>query len=256
MLRNGNRIVLSAPEIIIGNVDNYGVLFNAPSRIVVRGNEVSFEGVGSGGNITTRASSIHSIAEDPGQDGLEHVVQPISEIVSQAKAVSLRTEDVEGVFLSSPHASMQGIELRSETGIGIHAVVSNERKKKDLKYRTEELKERIKDLESDSNNQKKLVQSYLKDLQKLIDTEDLTKDLYTTRTSYIDIDELHETFNSLSVSSDSTMGGYFQTLSLLAEANRQKDALEKMETRRNLLSRRKVPTLLFQCILNVLMHFR
>ena len=229
VLRNGNRIVLSAPEIIIGNVDNYGVLFNAPSRIVVRGNEVSFEGVGSGGNITTRASSIHSIAEDPGQDGLEHVVQPISEIVSQAKAVSLRTEDVEGVFLSSPHASMQGIELRSETGIGIHAVVSNERKKKDLKYRTEELKERIKDLESDSNNQKKLVQSYLKDLQKLIDTEDLTKDLYTTRTSYIDIDELHETFNSLSVSLYSTMGGYFQTLSLLAEANRQKDALEKME---------------------------
>jgi hypothetical protein len=69
VLRNGNRIVLSAPEIIIGNVDNYGVLFNAPSRIVVRGNEVSFEGVGSGGNITTRASSIHSIAEDPGQDG-------------------------------------------------------------------------------------------------------------------------------------------------------------------------------------------
>lgn len=229
VLRNGNRIVLSAPEIIIGNVDNYGVLFNAPSRIVVRGNEVSFEGVGSGGNITTRASSIHSIAEDPGQDGLEHVVQPISEIVSQAKAVSLRTEDVEGVFLSSPHASMQGIELRSETGIGIHAVVSNERKKKDLKYRTEELKERIKDLESDSNNQKKLVQSYLKDLQKLIDTEDLTKDLYTTRTSYIDIDELHETFNSLSVSLYATMGGYFQTLSLLAEANRQKDALEKME---------------------------
>ena len=229
VLRNGNRIVLSAPEIIIGNVDNYGVLFNAPSRIVVRGNEVSFEGVGSGGNITTRASSIHSIAEDPGQDGLEHVVQPISEIVSQAKAVSLRTEDVEGVFLSSPRASMQGIELRSETGIGIHAVVSNERKKKDLKYRTEELKERIKDLESDSNNQKKLVQSYLKDLQKLIDTEDLTKDLYTTRTSYIDIDELHETFNSLSVSLYSTMGGYFQTLSLLAEANRQKDALEKME---------------------------
>ena len=74
VLRNGNRIVLSAPEIIIGNVDNYGVLFNAPSRIVVRGNEVSFEGVGSGGTITTRASSIHSIAEDPGQDGLEHVV--------------------------------------------------------------------------------------------------------------------------------------------------------------------------------------
>jgi hypothetical protein len=78
-------------------------------------------------------------------------------------------------------------------------------------------------------NQKKLVQSYLKDLQKLIDTEDLTKDLYTTRTSYIDIDELHETFNSLSVSLYATMGGYFQTLSLLAEANRQKDALEKME---------------------------
>lgn len=229
VLRDEHRIVLSAPEIIIGNVDNNGVLFNAPSRIVVRGHEVALEGVGLGGQVATRASSILSVAEDPGQDGLEHVVQPVSEIVSQAKAVSLRTEDVDGVFLSSPHASMQGIELRSETGIGLYATVSNERKKKTLKYRMDDLKERIKDLEVASNNQKNLVKSYLKDLQKLIDTDDLTENLVTTRTSYIDIDELHDTFNSLSVSLYATMGSYFQTLSHLAEANRQKEAVEKME---------------------------
>ena len=229
VLRDEHRIVLSAPEIIIGNVDNNGVLFNAPSRIVVRGHEVALEGVGLGGQVATRASSILSVAEDPGQDGLEHVVQPVSEIVSQAKAVSLRTEDVDGVFLSSPHASMQGIELRSETGIGLYATVSNERKKKTLKYRMDDLKERIKDLEVASNNQKNLVKSYLKDLQKLIDTDDLTENLVTTRTSYIAIDELHDTFNSLSVSLYATMGSYFQTLSHLAEANRQKEAVEKME---------------------------
>lgn len=229
VLRDEHRIVLSAPEIIIGNVDNNGVLFNAPSRIVVRGNEVSLEGVGLGGQVATRASSIRSVAEDPGQDGLEHVVQPVSEIVSQAKAVSLRTENVEGVFLSSPHASIQGIELRSETGIELCATVSNERKKQTLKYRMDDLKERIQDLESASSNQKKLVQSYLKDLQKLIDTDDLTENLVTTRTSYIDIEELHDTFNSLSVSLYATMGSYFRTLSHLAEANRQKEAVEKME---------------------------
>ena len=62
VLRDEHRIVLSAPEIIIGNVDNNGVLFNAPSRVVIRANGVALEGAGFGGNVTMRASSIRSIA--------------------------------------------------------------------------------------------------------------------------------------------------------------------------------------------------
>ena len=48
-IRDENRIILSAPEIIIGNVDKDGVLYNMPSHIVVRGNDVNIEATGLGG---------------------------------------------------------------------------------------------------------------------------------------------------------------------------------------------------------------
>ena len=81
-IRDDNRIILSAPEIIIGNVDKDGVLYNMPSHIVVRGNDVNLEASGLGGllggSVTTRASQIRHIAEDPGKDGTEHAVLPFS----------------------------------------------------------------------------------------------------------------------------------------------------------------------------------
>ena len=66
-IRDEHRIVLSAPEIIIGNVDKDGVLYNMPSRIVVRGNDVNLEATGLGGllggTVVTRASHIRNIAK-------------------------------------------------------------------------------------------------------------------------------------------------------------------------------------------------
>ena len=116
-IRDDHRIVLSAPEIIIGNVDRDGVLWNMPSNVVVRANHVNLEGVGlddvTGGKVITRASRIHSIAEDPGKDGMEKAVLPVSEIVSQAKSVTLRSEDVEGVFTTPAYGGITGIELDS-----------------------------------------------------------------------------------------------------------------------------------------------
>ena len=128
-IRDDNRIILSAPEIIIGNVDNDGVLYNMPSRIVVRGNEVSLEATGLGGmlggSVVTRASHIRNIAEDPGKDGNEHAVLPMSEVVSQGRSVSLISEDASGVFTRPACASITGVELSSETGIAMSATQSN-----------------------------------------------------------------------------------------------------------------------------------
>ena len=74
-VRDMNRIILSAPEIILGNVDTDGVLYEgAASKVIVRGTEVDLQATGNGGRVETRASSIRQIAEDPGTDGLEHVV--------------------------------------------------------------------------------------------------------------------------------------------------------------------------------------
>lgn len=232
-IRDNNQIILSAPRILIGNVDKDGILWNMPSEVVVRANDVNIEGVGLdeafGGKVTTRASRIHSIAEDPGKDGTERAVLPVSEIVSQAKSVALRSEDVEGVFTTPACGGITGIELNSETGIILNATLSNEMKKDKLKSKGKELKNWIKDLESQSKDQKKSVESCMKDLKELMDFDDLTADVITTRTSYLDIQELYDSFNRHSASLYHAMAGYFQTLSQLAEANRQLTSIENME---------------------------
>ena len=95
-VRDEERLIISAPEIIIGNVDKSGVLCGNYSRVIIRGNEVDLEGVGldatSPGSIVSRASSIRQVAVDPGIDGAEQVVKGTSEIISQARNVVLRGE--------------------------------------------------------------------------------------------------------------------------------------------------------------------
>lgn len=232
-IRDNQRIILSAPEIVIGNVDKNGVMLNMHSKIVVRGNDVALEGVGmnlgSGGKVTTRAAQIRQIAEDPGKDGLEHAVLPVSEVVTQAKAITLRTESVDGTFVTPAVATMQGIELNSESGIALHATCSVEKKKSGVKNAAKSLKEYAKALKDQVKEQKKVVDGYIKEMQRLSDSEDLTDSIITTRTSYLDIDELMDEFHHLSGRLYSAMNDYYQTLSLLAETNRQVSCLESIE---------------------------
>ena len=232
-IRDNQRIILSAPEIVIGNVDKNGVMLNMHSNIVVRGNDVALEGVGmnlgSGGKVTTRAAQIRQIAEDPGKDGLEHAVLPVSEVVTQAKAITLRTESVDGTFVTPAVATMQGIELNSESGIALHATCSVEKKKSGVKNAAKSLKEYAKALKDQVKEQKKVVDGYIKEMQRLSDSEDLTDSIITTRTSYLDIDELMDEFHHLSGRLYSAMNDYYQTLSLLAETNRQVSCLESIE---------------------------
>ena len=232
-IRDDHRIILSAPEIIIGNVDKDGVMWNAPSNVVIRANDISLEGVGlsalSGGRVTTRASRIHSIAEDPGKDGMEHAVLCMSEVVSQAKAISLRSEDVEGVFTSPAYASATGIELKSETCIDLDATLSNELKKNKLNEAGKNLKEVVKNLESQSKTVKKDMDACMKELDALMDFEDMTESDISTRLHYLDIDELYTSFNTCATSLYRAMNSYFKVLSALAEANRQASCVEEME---------------------------
>ncbi len=226
------RIIISAPEIIIGNVDKDGVLWNTSSSVVIRANDVNLEGSsvgeGAGGRITSRASSIRNIAEDPGKDGQEHVVYACSEIVSQARAIMLNSEAADGVFTTSVTPTT-GIQLKSETGINISSTLSNKYKKDNLKNCAENLKKQIKDLEEKVKESKKQVQTGMKDMNALLDFDNMTEDLITTRTSFLDIEELYAEFNQSSVSLYSSMANYFRLLSALAEANRQMSCIETME---------------------------
>ena len=232
-IRDEHRIILSAPEIIIGNVDKDGVLYNMPSHIVVRGNDVNLEatGLGSflGGSVTTRASHIRSIAEDPGKDGNEHAVLPISEVVCQARSVALISEETQGVFTRPACGGITGVELSSETGIAMNATLSNTNKKSILKSKGKQLESQIKDLESRAKSLKNEVESNMKSLKKVVETEDLLGSVTAARTNYLDIGELYESFENSSATLYSSMANYFTVLSKLAEANRQKSSIEAME---------------------------
>ena len=52
VIRDDQRLVLSAPEIIIGNVDASGTLLSEGGAIVIRGQKVGLEGVGASGAVT------------------------------------------------------------------------------------------------------------------------------------------------------------------------------------------------------------
>ena len=232
-IRDNNRIVLSAPEIIIGNVDNDGVLYNMPSRVVIRGNDVNLEASGLGGllggSVTTRAAHISSIAEDPGKDGNEHAVLPMSEVVAQGRSVSLISEDANGVFTRPACGGITGVELSSETGIAMSATLSNSNKKSILTGKSKQLDSQIKDLESKAKTLKSEVESNMKSLKNVLDTDDLLGSVTAARTNYLEIGELYESFETCSATLYSSMANYFTVLSKLAEANRQKTCIDDME---------------------------
>ena len=65
-VRDPECLVLSAPKIIIGNVDCNGTQFEGGSEVIIRGGKVGLQGTGEGGEVEVRAASIRQIAEDPG----------------------------------------------------------------------------------------------------------------------------------------------------------------------------------------------
>ena len=60
-IRDNSRIVISAPEIIIGNVDHHGVL-QGGGTVIIKGATVENHGVGEGGQVNIVAPLIQQIA--------------------------------------------------------------------------------------------------------------------------------------------------------------------------------------------------
>ena len=229
-IQDESRIILSAPEIIIGNVDKSGVL-KGPSRVTVRANNIQLEGVGLGadigGSITNRASSIRNIAEDPGCDGMEKVVHPTSEIVSQAKCIVLQGERADGVFPSPAGSGIPGIQLNTDAYIELNALRPCEFQKEQLSSLEKGLKEHVSDYKSQSNEAKQKVNSLMKKMNDLLDGETLNETAISTRLNFMDIEELHNEFNSLSSALYYALTDYFRSLSLWAESNRQLDCVKE-----------------------------
>ena len=233
-VRHDGTVIVSAPNIILGNVDQHGNLIEGGggSSVTIRANSVSIEGVGdssAGGSITQRAASIRSIAVDPGVDGQENVVCGRSEIVCQAKGIALQAANDEGTFVS--HAgTTNGIRLHSDTSLDIHATPSNAMKTSAIEGQMKMLDDIANDLKSQMSSSKKSVESAIKDITKLLEQqEDLNDTEMHLRASQPDISEMHDEYVSLERMLLSAVNNHIGIISRLAETERRKEALQAMK---------------------------
>lgn len=233
-LRDDNRLILSAPEIIIGNVDKSGLLKSGASRVIIRGSNINLDGVGTDessiGSIVSRAASIRQIAVDPGKDGIEQVVKETSEIVSQARSVVLRGEcTAEDYFPNAHSATTTGITLSTDGSILLDATLPCDTLKDKLATEEKSLSSFVGDLKKKASQEKSNITSLINQLNKLAAKDTLNNDTVSTRASYVDIEELHTEFRQLASSLYSTMTNYFNVLSRLAEANRQLNSIKEQK---------------------------
>ena len=225
------RIVISAPEIVIGNVDKSGALNGGyVGSVVIKGSDVSLEGVGETGRIVSRAPIIHQKAVNPGIDGRENVVCDTSEIVSQACDIVLHSSDAKDEFSQIPvHAGRGGISLHADQRFNIEAAVSAEQRKKQIEDTIKSLDAQSKDLKKSVEDQKKSVDKFLEDMIKLAEKEEKLNDSkdHKTFTNLTDISELHKQMNAMLPSIYRSTQTFIDLVSELAEVNRRKKALEK-----------------------------
>ena len=222
-VRDTQRLVLSAPEIIIGNVDRSGTLFAGGSKVIVRGTQVGVEGAGEGGRLDLRAPSIREIAEDPGIDGREHVVGSVSEVVSQARNIIIQSDDAEGAF-SAPAAPTggSGVRIHADKTIDVHAAMTAESREERLTNLISETEKQKSYLKEQASDHKKSFTDLKKEMQDLIEKRDtLAKDYGNVRTNYREIKNVSEEIEALSMSITEETYAYAEILSMLAETNRR-----------------------------------
>lgn len=229
IIRDERRIVLSAPEIIIGNVDKSGTLIDEAGTIVVRGHRLALEGAGESGSVVTRAPLIEQKAVNPGIDGRENVVGGTSQIVSQACSIMLHSSNATDAFSQVPaNPGNGGISIHADSQLNIEAAVSAEQRKKQIEDTLKVLDKQSGDLKSSMTAQKSAVDKFIGDMVKLVEKEEKLNvtENYETFVNLSDIDALHDDMNELMPALLTSIQGFIDTVSELAEVNRRKKALK------------------------------
>ena len=221
-VRDAQRIILSAPEIILGNVDPDGVLYDgAASKIVLRGTDVDLEASGNGGRVETRAASIRQIAEDPGSDGHEHVVGVLSEVVSQARQIVIQSDDATGAFSALPSSGGSGVCIHTDSQIEISATQTAESREKQLENRIKELETRKSQLKEQAADHKESFGDLIKEIEELMQKrEELVKDDNAIRTKYNEMEEANAELELATESLGEEARSYSAILAMLSETNR------------------------------------
>ena len=229
IIRDDRRIVLSAPEIIIGDVDKSGTLTGEMGTVIVRGHHVALEGAGESGSVVTRAPLIEQKAVNPGIDGRENVVGGTSQIVSQACSIMLHSSNATDAFSQVPaDPGNGGISIHADSQLNIEAAVSAEQRKKQIENTLKVLDKQSGDLKSNMTAQKSAVDKFISEMVKLVEKEEKLNETenYETFVNLSDIDALHDEMDELMPALLTSIQGFINTVSELAEVNRSKKALK------------------------------
>ena len=222
-----DRLVISAPEIIIGNVDKEGVLKSGAGRIILRGTGIDLEASGNGGVITSRANRISQSAVDPGPDGMDAVVHPTSAVTVKGRSVVLDSENAKDCFLGEAGA-LPGIRLCSDSVVDVVAAKGSESLLKRIDDASKSLKDRQKDLKSALSSKKKTMDDLFKLMEDTMKKgENLGKDLVSSRTDVVDMIELNQEMDKLAPAFYDAVKDYTQCVSELAEVSRSIKALDE-----------------------------
>ena len=226
--RDDERLILSAPEIIIGNVDSNGMLLGGQSVITVRGTDVGLQAAGDTGSVEVRAASIRQVAENPGDDGHEHVVWSLSEVVSQARNIVLQSEDARDTFVlpAIPSAS-SGIYIHADKKIDVAAVMTAESRIERIDSLIESLETQKARLKEQLELQKESYKELSKEIQDLMEErEKLLGDEDGICSTFEDIGWQNTQIDETSAALAETTAHYADVLSLLGEVNRQLKSLK------------------------------
>ena len=230
LYHDGSRIVISAPEIVIGNVDRTGTLQGGGrGKVIIRGSEVDIEGVGPTGSIVSRAPIIRQVAVDPGIDGRENVVCDTSQIVSQACDIVLHSSNATDVFSQEPGlAGRGGVTIHADTNLNIEAAVSADKRKEDIENRVSALGNLSTNLKTQMQDQKKTVDDLFDQMAALLGNEDDYNQStdYKLRSNVDETIDIQDQIEALQPAIYGAVKTYLALISELAEVNRQKTALE------------------------------
>jgi len=226
-------IIISAPKIIIGNVNKSGELKSGGGEVIIRGTNLKMNGVSEAGRIEMAAPTICQTAIDTGIDGREKVVYIGSTITSQARSITLDSKNPnitatqkDGVFMTPPPTPV-GISLLSETGIDIGATLSKKAKADIIKdYKETLTNEKGDDTQGVQGKVKKSqakLTALVKDMNDILKSksvDEMIGDDDLTRTNVMAIDELNSVLKEKIPLFYHKMNSYVRKISELAELNR------------------------------------
>jgi hypothetical protein len=229
-IRDNERLVLSAPEIVIGNVDASGMLYGDSGTIIIRGQKLGLEGVGENGSVETRASLITQTAVDPGPDGIEEVVRGQSAIINHAKYITLESHEAgkDGYFSrSAATTGATGIRIHADEELEIDASQSVVNRKKAIENRLNEVKQQAQDLNSEAVKAMMNITTIVASMELLLQSQDLLNiDENTMRLTVTDLDNLTQKFKDQLPYAYDALENAIATMTKLAEATRRQKALE------------------------------